>query len=159
LVHAPDHPAAAAREETVLAGRTIVTGVPGDDIHVMGIRLVEHALRAAGAKVASLGVMTPVSEFVEAAVETAADAVVMSSSNGHAALSCDGIREAFIEAGRGDVLLYIGGNLKVGRGVTHEEVERQYKLLGFDRVFAPNADLEDAIAVLAGDLRPRAGQT
>ena len=62
----------------VLDGRTIVTGVVGDDIHVIGIRLVEHALRSAGATVVSLGVMTPVQEFVEAAVETAADAVVIS---------------------------------------------------------------------------------
>ena len=41
------------------------TGV-GDHIHVIGIRLVEHALGATGAKVVSLGVMTPVVEFVEA---------------------------------------------------------------------------------------------
>lgn len=134
---------------------TLVTGVAGDDIHVMGIRLVEHALKSAGAHVVSLGVMTPVSEFVEAAVETAADAVVLSSSNGHAALSCDGIREAFIEAGIGDVRLYIGGNLKVGRAVSHEEVERQFKILGFDRVFEPNADLTSALALIAGDLSER----
>jgi methylaspartate mutase sigma subunit len=141
-----------------LTGTTFVTGVAGDDIHVMGIRLVEHALKAAGGKVVSLGVMTPLHEFVEAAVETAADAVVLSSSNGHAAISCDGIREAFIEAGVGDILLYIGGNLKVGRGVSHEEVERQFKILGFDRVFEPNADLDAAMLTLAGDLEERRGE-
>src|ERR1700736_2583269 len=104
--------------DQLLAGRTVVTGVAGDDIHVMGIRLVDHALKSAGANVVSLGVMTPISEFVEAAVETAADAVVLSSSNGHAAISCDGIREALIEAGLGDMLLYIGGNLNVGRAAS-----------------------------------------
>jgi methylaspartate mutase sigma subunit len=135
-----------------LAGRTIVSGVAGDDIHVMGIRLVEHALKAAGAKVVSLGVMTPISEFVEAAVETAADAVVLSSSNGHAAISCDGIREAFIEAGLGNMLLYIGGNLNVGRATSHEDVERQFQILGFDRVFEPGADLNAAIELIAADL-------
>jgi hypothetical protein len=47
--------AATANEELApLAERTIVTGVAGDDIHVMGIRLVEHALKSAGAKVVSL---------------------------------------------------------------------------------------------------------
>jgi methylaspartate mutase sigma subunit len=139
----------------VLAGRTIVSGVAGDDIHVMGIRLVEHALKSAGAKVVSLGVMTPVSEFVEAAVETAADAVVLSSSNGHAAISCDGIREAFIEAGIGDMLLYIGGNLKVGRTVSHDEVERQFKILGFDRVFESGADLNEAFGLIAHDIQAK----
>lgn len=139
----------------LLAGRTIVTGVAGDDIHVMGIRLVEHALKSAGANVVSLGVMTPISEFVEAAVETAADAVVLSSSNGHAAISCDGIREAFIEAGLGEMLLYIGGNLNVGRAASHEEVERQFQILGFDRVFEPNADLDAALAVISADIEAK----
>src|ERR1700760_4660086 len=114
-------PADLTEARSLLAGRTIDTGVAGDDIHVMGIRLVEHALKSAGANVVSLGVMTPISEFVEAAVETAADAVVLSSSNGHAAISCDGIREAFIEAGIGDVPLYIGGHLKGGRGGPPQE--------------------------------------
>jgi len=139
----------------VLSGFTIVTGVAGDDIHVMGIRLVEHALKSAGAEIVSLGVMTPLSEFVEAATETAADAVVMSSSNGLAAISCDGIREAFIEAGLGDILLYIGGNLNVGRSVSHEDVERQFKILGFDRVFEPGADLNAAFASIAEDINAR----
>jgi methylaspartate mutase sigma subunit len=140
----------------LLEGRTIVTGVVGDDIHVIGIRLVEHALRSAGANVVSLGVMTPVQEFVEAAVETAADAVVISSSNGHAAISCDGIRDAFTEAGVGHVKLFIGGNLRVGsRSGAHEEVEEQFKQLGFDRVFEPNADLNSAMASIADDLNAR----
>jgi methylaspartate mutase sigma subunit len=138
-----------------LGGRTVVAGVAGDDIHVMGIRLVEHALRSAGAQVVSLGVMTPLHEFVEAAVETAADAVVLSSSNRHAAISCDGIREAFIEAGIGDTLLYIGGNLAVGRTTSPEEVERQFKILGFDRVFGIDTDLHSAIELIAADIDER----
>lgn len=143
-------------ETAPLAGRTIVTGVVGDDIHVMGIRLVEHALKSAGASIVSLGVMTPVQEFVEAATETAADAVVISSSNGHAAISCDGIRDAFTEAGLGDILLYIGGNLKVGsQSGSYEEVERDFKALGFTRVFEPNADLATAMTQIAGDLDDR----
>jgi methylaspartate mutase sigma subunit len=145
-----------AQQDQVLAGRRIIAGVAGDDIHVMGIRLVEHALKSAGAEVVSLGVMTPISEFVEAAVETAADAVVLSSSNGHAAISCDGIREAFIEAGLGDMLLYIGGNLNVGRPASHEEVERQFQILGFDRVFEPRADLSAAIELIGADITAKA---
>jgi len=119
-----------------LAGRTIVTGVAGDDIHVMGIRLVEHALRSAGANVVSL-------------------AVVLSSSNGHAAISCDGMREAFIEAGLGEVLLYIGGNLNVGRAASFDDVERRFKILGFDRVFAPRADLDVALDLIASDINSK----
>jgi methylaspartate mutase sigma subunit len=148
-------PADLTEAPSLLAGRTIVTGVAGDDIHVMGIRLVEHALKSAGANVVSLGVMTPISEFVEAAVETAADAVVLSSSNGHAAISCDGIREAFIEAGLGEILLYIGGNLNVGRAASHADVERQFQILGFDRVFEPNADLTAALELISADINAK----
>lgn len=148
--------AVATEDETgLLSGRTIVAGVVGDDIHVLGIRLVEHALKAAGAHVVSLGVMTPVQEFVEATVETAADAVVISSSNGHAALFCEGIADAFTEAGVGDVPLFIGGNLAVGKRDSWEEVEQKYLGLGFDHVFAPNARLEPAIEVIARLLEAR----
>lgn len=136
----------------VLTGATFVTGVVGDDIHVLGIRLVEHALKAEGANVVSLGVMTPVREFVDAATETAADAVVISSSNGHARLSCDGIRDAFTEAGLGGIRLYIGGNLNVGSQSEFEEVERDFHQLGFDRVFPPNADLAAAMIDISRDL-------
>jgi methylaspartate mutase sigma subunit len=140
----------------ILQGRKVVTGVIGDDIHVMGVRLVEHALRDSGANVVSLGVMTPLREFVEAAVETAADAVVISSSNGHAAISCQGIRDAFVEAGIGDILLYIGGNLSVGaHAASYDDVKAEFKALGFDRVFEPNAELEAAMRVIAEDLDKR----
>jgi methylaspartate mutase sigma subunit len=138
--------------EGVLTGATVVTGVVGDDIHVLGIRLVEHALKSEGADVVSLGVMTPVREFVDAAIETAADAVVMSSSNGHARLSCENIRDAFTEAGLGSIRLYIGGNLKVGSQSAFEDVERDFREFGFDRVFPPNTDLAEAMIDISHDL-------
>jgi len=34
---------------------TLVTGVIGEDVHIMGIRIVEHALRGAGFRIVSLG--------------------------------------------------------------------------------------------------------
>jgi methylaspartate mutase sigma subunit len=147
--------AAAPTTEGLLKGRTLVTGVVGDDIHVVGIRLVEHALKSAGAKVVSLGVMTPVEEFVGAAVETAADGVVISSSNGHAALFCEGIRDAFTEAGLGDLPLFIGGNLAVGRLRTWDEVEQAFLELGFTQVFEPDANLDAAMVRLAQALKER----
>jgi methylaspartate mutase sigma subunit len=145
-----------ADDATLLANRTIITGVVGDDIHVMGIRLVEHALKSAGANVVSLGVMTPVNEFVEAAIETAADAVVISSSNGHASISCDGIGDAFAEAGLSELPLYIGGNLRVGsRSGSFEDVSAQFQTLGFTRVFEPNAELTSSLQLIAADLKAR----
>lgn len=143
--------------EGPLAGRTIITGVIGDDIHVIGMKLVEHALRGAGATIVSLGVLTPVKDFVDAAIETAADAVFVSSSNGHAYVSAEGIRDAFVEAGLGDALLYVGGNLAVGRQDAWETVEARFREIGFDRVFEPGADPDVAIELLAADLAARSG--
>jgi methylaspartate mutase sigma subunit len=50
---------------------TLVTGVLGEDVHVIGIRVLEHALSAAGFRVVSLGIKTSEREFIEAAVEAA----------------------------------------------------------------------------------------
>jgi methylaspartate mutase sigma subunit len=119
------------------------------------VRILDHALRAAGATVISLGVLTPPEEFVDAAVESAADAVLISSSNGHAPMACEGLREKFVEAGVGDVLLYIGGNLVVGGATDWAAVEATFHGFGFNRVFPPRASLDDAIEMLAADVRQR----
>jgi methylaspartate mutase sigma subunit len=135
-----------------LDGVTVVSGVIGDDIHVVGVRLLDHALRAAGATVVSLGVLSPPEDFVDATMESAADAVLVSSSNGHAAIICEGLRDRFVEAGLADVILYIGGNLVVGGATGWENVEREFLDLGFDRVFRPRAGLDEVVEVLAGDV-------
>jgi methylaspartate mutase sigma subunit len=53
------------------------------------------------------------------------------------------------------MLLYIGGNLNVGRAASHDDVERQFKILGFDRVFEPGADLDAAFELIAADIKAR----
>ena len=63
---------------------TLVTGVIGEDVHIIGIRIVEHALRRAGFKIVALGAQVSQEEFVEAAIETNADAILISSLGGHA---------------------------------------------------------------------------
>ena len=134
--------------DEVLGGRTVVTGVIGEDIHVVGLRIVEHALRGAGARVVSVGVQAAIADFVDAVMEAAADAVFVSSSNGHAATSCDGLRDALIEAGREDILLFIGGHLVVGRADDWDEIERTFTGLGFNGVYPPRTDPTVAIADL-----------
>jgi methylaspartate mutase sigma subunit len=61
---------------------TLVTGVIGEDVHIMGIRIVEHALRDAGFKIVSLGAQVSQEQYIEAAVETNADAILVSSLGG-----------------------------------------------------------------------------
>jgi len=104
---------------------TIVTGVIGDDVHVIGIRLMEYALRQNGFNVVSLGPLAQKKEFIDTAIETAADALFISSLNGHAELHIPGLRDACIEAGIGDILIYAGGQLTIRRP-DWEQVRRRF---------------------------------
>ncbi|MGE9158979.1 methylaspartate mutase subunit S, partial [Escherichia coli] len=88
------------------------------------------------------------------AIETGADAIVVSSIYGHGDIDCLGMRERCIERGLGDILLYVGGNLVVGK---HDfaDVETKFKEMGFDRVFAPSHDLEEVCQLMAHDINQR----
>jgi methylaspartate mutase sigma subunit len=129
---------------------TVITGVIGEDVHIIGIRIVEHALRQAGFNVVPLGVQVSQEEFVEAAIETNARAILVSSLSGHAAILCQGLKEKCIEAGLEHVALYIGGQLVIGES-DWSKVVKMFKELGFDRVYPPDQDLNDVIADLSAD--------
>lgn len=134
--------------------RTIVTGVIGADTHIVGNRILSMALEKAGYKVVSLGALTPAPEFVKAAVETAADAILVSSLYGQGELDCRGFRDLCVEAGLEDVLLYVGGNLIVGKH-PWPDVEKLFLDMGFDRAAAPGTRAETVIDWLNRDLAAR----
>jgi methylaspartate mutase sigma subunit len=133
---------------------TVVTGVIGADTHIVGNRIIGFALEAAGFEVVSLGALTPAEEFIQAAVETAADAILVSSLYGQGELDARGFRDACIEAGLEDIVLYIGGNLVVGMQ-DWMEVERRFHAMGFDRVYPPGTRPSDFIPQLRSDLEAR----
>jgi methylaspartate mutase sigma subunit len=133
---------------------TLVTGVIGADTHIVGNRILSMALEDAGYRVVSLGALTPAADFVRAAVETAADAILVSSLYGQGELDCRGFRALCIEAGLDDILLYVGGNLVVGKQ-PWDDVERRFLAMGFDRVFPPGTRVDTALAALAADLARR----
>ena len=148
----PEHesPAPSASRSAI-----IVTGVIGSDTHIVGNRILSMALERAGHKVVSLGALTPAADFVKAAIETNADAILVSSLYGQGELDCRGFRDLCIEAGLDDILLYVGGNLVVGKQAW-PEVERRFLDMGFDRVAAPGTRVETVLAWLAEDLaRPK----
>src|SRR3990172_3242889 len=134
---------------------TIVTGVIGDDVHVIGIRLMEYALRQTGFSVVSLGPLAQQKEFIETAIETAADALFILSLNGHAELHIPGLRGACIEAGIGDILIYAGGQLTIRRP-DWEQVRRRFvdELL-LDRVYPPDVGPDTPIRDLESDISAR----
>ena len=134
--------------------RTLVTGVIGADTHIVGNRILSMALEEAGYRVITLGALTPATDFVKAAIETAADAILVSSLYGQGELDCRGFRDLCIEAGLEDILIYVGGNLVVGKQ-PWADVERRFLGMGFDRAFPPGTRVEPVIAALAADFAAR----
>lgn len=134
--------------------RTLVTGVIGADTHIVGNRILGMALEKAGFKVVSLGALTPAEEFIKAAMETAADGIMVSSLYGQGELDCRGFRELCVEAGLGNILLYVGGNLVVGKH-PWPEVESRFLEMGFDRAFPPGTRTEEVVQKLNADFAAR----
>ncbi len=130
---------------------TVVLGVIGADVHAIGNQILEHALKAEGFKVVNIGVMASQKEFVAAAIETGADAIWVSSLYGHGEMDCRGLRQKCEEAGIGDILLYVGGNLVIGKQ-DWEKTEKLFLKMGYNRAYPPGTLPEVAIDDLKEDL-------
>ena len=134
---------------------TLITGVIGADTHIVGNRILSMALEKEGFKVVALGALTPAEDFVKAAIETAADAILVSSLYGQGELDCRGFRDMCIEAVIEDITLYVGGNLVVGKQ-EWEDVEQRYIAMGFNRAFPPGTRTPGVVAMLDEDLKDKA---
>lgn len=127
------------QEEIVL-----VMGVLGEDTHAVFNEILQKLLDSALVKtkkgniisfsVENIGVASPLPKFIESAVKVKANVMLISSLYGHAEQDCEGIRRKCDKSGLKDILLYIGGNLGVGKQ-NSEETERKFKEIGFDRVY------------------------
>lgn len=135
---------------------TIITGVIGDDVHNIGIKVIEHALKHEGYSVVPLGIRIQDEEFVAAAVETKADAIFVSSLSGHARALATTLRDKCVEAGLNDVLLYIGGHLVIGQ-IPWQDIEKTFKGMGFDRVYPASTLVANIIKDLKTDLEKAKG--
>jgi methylaspartate mutase S subunit len=133
---------------------TVITGTVGMDAHVIGTKVLSRALKEAGFNVVELGMQVSPEEFISVAQETKADAILMSSLYGMAELDLKGFNEKRMEAGLGDILMYIGGNLVIGR-YDPKEIEPRFKKLGFDRVYAPGTEPEVGITDLKTGLKEK----
>lgn len=129
----------------------MVLGVIGSDVHAVGNRILEFALTQAGFKVINIGVLSTQEEFIHAAIETKADAILVSSLYGHGELDCRGLRQKCQETGIGNILMYAGGNLVCGKQ-DFESVKARFLAMGFDRVYPPGTMPEAAIEDLHKDL-------
>ena len=135
----------------------VVTGVVGNDIHVVANRLIDLSLQARGYEVFNLGVNTHLEEFFDAVVETGAEILMISSLNGEAegwAREVKPLKAKY--RGLDDLIMLIGGNLAVGTGNADTIVPR-YKKYGFDLVFH-QVDLNTGLDTLEALISERQAQ-
>jgi methylaspartate mutase sigma subunit len=136
----------------------IILGVIGADCHAVGNQILEKVFTMNGIAVVNLGVMVSQDEFIDAAIETKADAICVSSLYGQGELDCEGLRGRCVERGLDNIILYVGGNLVIGKKA-FSETEARFKEMGFDRVFAPDVDLNHVSQLLKDDAAQRHGKS
>ncbi len=130
--------------------KVLIIGVIGADVHAVGNKILYHAFTEAGFDVVNLGVMVSQEEYIEAAIESDADAIVVSSP---------------VRAGGAGLPRHAG---KVRRGWScrdsaarrrqyrrrqagFADVEKRFKAMGFDRAFPPGTPPENDHRRAAGD--------
>ncbi len=132
----------------------VVTGVVGNDIHVVANRLIDLSLQARGYEVFNLGVNTYLEEFFDAAVETGAEVLLISSLNGEAegwGREVKSLKREYKDLD--DLIMVIGGNLTVGTG-NAEEIVPKYKNYGFD-IVCHQIDLNTGLDMLEEFIQQR----
>ena len=128
----------------------LVIGVVGNDIHIVGNRIIHIALEEKGFNVLNIGINNPLTSFIQAAMEFNANAILVSSINGEAESVCCDFRKKVSQHIHQPIKLYIGGNLVVGYRQA-EAVESHFLSWGFDRVFH-QIDIHKAIVLIQKDL-------
>lgn len=131
--------------------KTIVIGVIGADVHAVGNKIIEYVLTNAHYNVVNIGVLSSQEDFINAAIESNADMILVSSLYGHGEIDCRGLREKCVEAGIGDIILYVGGNIVVGKQ-DFDEVKKRFLDMGFNRVFPPGTPIEADLPFIKEDL-------
>ena len=132
----------------------VVTGVVGNDIHVVANRLIELSLNARGYEVFNLGVNTYLEEFFDAVVETGAEILMISSLNGEAegwSREVKALKSKYKNLD--NLIMMIGGNLVVGTG-NAEDIVPRYKNYGFD-IVCHQVDLNTGLDMLESLLEER----
>ena len=132
----------------------VITGVVGNDIHVVANRLIELSLNARGYEVFNLGVNTYLEEFFDAVVETGAEILLISSLNGEA--EGWGREVKLLKAkykNLDNLIMMIGGNLVVGTG-SAEDIVPRYKNYGFD-IVCHQVDLNTGLDLLETFIKDR----
>ncbi len=132
----------------------IVIGVIGADVHAVGNKIIDYTLTNEGYNVVNVGVLSTQEDFINAAIESNAKIILVSSLYGQGEIDCRGLRDKCIESGLDDILLYVGGNIVVGKQ-DFVEVEKRFVEMGFNRVFPPGTPINVVLPTIKKDLEEK----
>ena len=114
----------------------VVLAKPGLDGHDQGAKVVARALLAAGMEVIYTGLRQTPEAVARIALEEDADVIALSSMAGSHLAFCRRLQPLLAEAGLGDKLWVIGGNLP-------RQDHDALRALGFRGVFPTGSRLDD----------------
>lgn len=134
-----------------MKNKKVVIGVIGSDCHTVGNKIIHNKLQENGFDVINIGILSPQIDFINAALETNADAIIVSSIYGYGELDCQGMREKCRDYGLENILLYVGGNIGTGNE-EWSDIEKRFKKIGFNRIYKPGTAIEVTIEDLKKDL-------
>ncbi|HTZ10645.1 MAG TPA: cobalamin B12-binding domain-containing protein [Acidimicrobiales bacterium] len=126
----------------------VVVAKPGLDGHDRGAKVIARALRDAGFEVIYTGLHQTPEQVVQAVLQEDADAVGLSLLSGAHLTLVPRIVEGLAEAGRGDVLVIVGGIIPDADIPT-------LTAMGVAGVFTPGAALDSTVQWLADALDGR----
>jgi methylmalonyl-CoA mutase C-terminal domain/subunit len=112
----------------------VVVAKPGLDGHDRGAKVIARALRDAGFEVVYTGLHQTPEQVVQAVVDEDADALGLSLLSGAHLVLVPRVIERLREAGRGDVVVVVGGIVPEGDVAALEAA-------GVSRVFTPGSSL------------------
>lgn len=138
----------------MLTPRSVVIGTIGSDVHMIGAWVLTKHLESIGFSVKFLGAVVPQEEFVAAALETKADAILVSSMYGMGLIDCEGLRDKCNAAGLKNIVMYAGGTVVAPRELESnwDEIQRRFADMGFNKVFPNTVTPEEVEAALKLDL-------
>lgn len=139
--------AAADQRDTNRPAPTVVLGGVGPDGHSVGLAILRAALRANGYRTIYLGTHNDLADFFQ--VAEFADAVLISSLDGHAMQYVQDFPALQLKYDLRRPLWYIGGNLYIGADGGDTAA---FLKLGFDRAFVKFVDVSTVLGALRHDL-------
>jgi methylmalonyl-CoA mutase C-terminal domain/subunit len=116
----------------------VVLAKPGLDGHDQGAKVVARALMDAGFEVIYTGLRQTPEAIARVALDEDADVIALSSMAGSHVPVCRKLKPLLEQAGLGDKLWVIGGNLP-------ERDHAELRGLGFKGIFPSSSRLEDIV--------------